>query len=219
MSVVVAIKEGSKIYMGADSQSTRGNTRITLRNPNNFKIWKVLESNNTLMASVGAARDANVIRLVSGIVDEYDEFAKRVNYKFVVKYIVPNLVRELKKAGFIKDDNYIEFINSAFLFAYKDKLFLIDHDLCVLEINDYVAIGSGSSEAIGSLLSTEGENPKTRIVKAIKASAANDIYVDYPIILTDTETTAFDVITEDLEIDFAKLGKKKISKQNDEQPL
>lgn len=209
MSVVVAIKEGKKVYMGADSQSTLGNTRITLRNPNNFKIWKVIDSNNTLMACVGAKRDANVIRLVPGIVDEYDEFSKRVNYKFVVKYIVPNIVRELKKAGFIKDENYIECINSAFLFAYKDKLFFINNDLCVLEINDYVAIGSGSPEAIGSLLSTEGEDPKTRIVKASKASAANDIYVDYPIILTDTETTKFDVITEDLEVNFTKQHKKK----------
>ncbi len=209
MSVVVAIKEGKKVYMGADSQSTLGNTRITLRNPNNFKIWKVIDSNNTLMACVGAKRDANVIRLVPGIVDEYDEFAKRVNYKFVVKYIVPNIVRELKKAGFIKDESYVECINSAFLFAYKDKLFFINNDLCVLEINDYVAIGSGSPEAIGSLLSTEGEDPKTRIVKAIKASAANDIYVDYPIILTDTETTKFDVITEDLEVNFTKQHKKK----------
>jgi len=216
MSVVVAIKEGKKIYMGADSQSTKGNTRITLRNPNNFKIWRVIDSNNTLMASVGAARDANVIRLVPGIVDEYDEFAKRVNYKFVVKYIVPNLVRELKKAGFIKDESYIEYINSAFLFAYKDKLFLIDRDLCVLEINDYVAIGSGSPEAIGSLLSTEGEDPKARIVKAIKASAANDIYVDYPIILTDTETTKFDIITEDVESDIIKPRKKKESSKEDE---
>ena len=216
MSVVVAIKEGKKIYMGADSQSTRGNTRITLRNPNNFKIWKVIDSNNCLMASVGNARDANVIRLVPGIVDEYDEFTKRVNYKFVVKFIVPNLVRELKKAGFIKDESYIEYINSAFLFAYKDKLFLIDRDLCVLEINDYVAIGSGSPEAIGSLLSTEGEDPKTRIIKAIKASAANDIYVDYPIILSDTETTEFDIITEESEANFTKNHKKKKEETEDE---
>ena len=120
------------------------------------------------------------------------------------KYIVPNLVRELKKVGFIKDENYIELVNSAFLFAYKDKLFLIDRDLCVLEINDYVAIGSGSPEAIGSLLSTEGEDPKTRIVKAIKASAANDIYVDYPIVLTDTETTKFEIITEETEEDHTR---------------
>ena len=197
MSVVVAIKEGKKIYIGADSQSTSGSTRFTLRNPNNYKIWKVIDSNNCLMACVGNKRDANVVRLIPDIVDEFDEFSKRVNYKFVVKYVVPTIVRELKKAGFIKDENYIECLNSAFLFAYKDKLFLINNDLCVLEIDDYVSIGSGAPEAIRSLLSTEGEEARTRIIKAIKASAANDIYVDYPIVLSDTETTKFEIIAED----------------------
>ena len=209
MSVVVAIKENGNVYIGADSQSTKGSTRITLRNPNNYKIWKVINSNNTLMASVGSARDANVIRVVPGIVDDYDEFYNRVDYKFVVKYVAPNIVKELKKAGFLKNDDYLEFMDSAYLFAYRDKLFLIDRDLCVLEIDDYVAIGSGSSEAIGSLLSTEGEDPRTRIIKAIKASAANDIYVDYPIIITDTNTTEFEIITEDNETKVTKPRKKK----------
>ena len=87
-------------------------------------------------------------------------------------------------------------MESKYLFAYRDKLFLINSDGCVLEIDDYVAIGSGEDQAIGSLLSTEGEQPKTRIIKAIKASAASDIYVDYPIVVSDTKNTDFEVITE-----------------------
>lgn len=211
MSVVVAIKENGNVYIGADSQSTKGSTRITLRNPNNYKVWKVINSNNTLMASVGSARDANIIRVVPGIVDDYDEFYNRVDYKFVVKYVAPNIVKELRKAGFLSGGDYLEVMDSAYLFAYKDKLFLIDRDCCVLEIDDYVAIGSGASEAIGSLLSTEGESPRARIIKAIKASAANDIYVDYPIIITDTNTTEFEIITEDGESKSNKPGKKKVN--------
>ena len=41
MSVVVGIKKDGVIYLGADSQTTRGGTRTSLSNPNNFKIWKV----------------------------------------------------------------------------------------------------------------------------------------------------------------------------------
>ena len=73
---------------------------------------------------------------------------------------------------------------------------MINTDGCVLEVDDYVAIGSGEDQAIGSLLSTEKEDPRKRIIKAIKASAASDIYVDYPIIVTDSESTEFEVITE-----------------------
>ena len=39
-------------------------------------------------------------------------------------------------------------------------------------------------------------NPINRIIKAIKASAAHDIYVDYPIVLTNTKDTEFIVIDE-----------------------
>jgi len=197
MSVVVAIKDGDKIYMGADSQVTKGGTRTTLNNPNNYKIWKVDGSDNCLMGHVGNLRDANVVRLMRDLVDDYDEFYERVNYRFVVKYLVPEIIKTLKEAKFLKlTDDYLNYMESDFLFAYKDKLFLISSDGSVIEINDYVAIGSGASEAIGSLLSTEGQTPEKRIVKAIKSSAANDIYVDYPIIITDTENTEFEIVTE-----------------------
>ncbi len=197
MSVVVAIKEGNKIYMGSDSQTTKGGTRTTLHNPNNYKIWKVDGSDNCLMAHVGNVRDANVVRLMRNVIDDYDEFYKRVDYRFVVKYLVPEIVKSLQEAHYLKlDGDYLGFMDSSYLFAYKDKLFSINSDGCVIEVDDYVAIGSGACEAIGSLLSTKGESPVKRIIKAIKASATNDIYVDYPIIITDTHSTKFDVITE-----------------------
>lgn len=197
MSVVVAIKSEGKIVIGSDSQVTKGGTRTTLKNPNNYKIWKVDGSENCLMAHVGNVRDANVIRLMRDVIDDYDEYRDRVNYRFVVKYLVPEIIKTLKEAGYLKmSDGYLEYMDSSFLFAYKDQLFMINSDGCVIEIDDYVAIGSGAQEAIGSLLSTEGQGARRRIVKAIKASAANDIYVDYPIILADTSNTEFEIVTE-----------------------
>lgn len=211
MSVVVAIKENNKIYMGADSQVTKGGTRTTLKNQNNYKIWKVEGSNNCLMAHVGAVRDANVVRLMRDIVTDYDEFRNRVDYRFVVKYLVPEIVRTLREAHYLKGnkEDYIDFMESSFLFAYRNKLFSIDSDGCVLEIEDSVAIGSGSDQAVGSLLSTEGQDPKQRIIKAIKASAASDIYVDYPIVLADTENTEFEIITEKDERKYIEKAKNK----------
>jgi ATP-dependent protease HslVU (ClpYQ) peptidase subunit len=135
---------------------------------------------------------------MDNIIDDYDEYCERVNYRFVVKYVVPEIIKTLKNYNFLKmSDDYLDSLDSSFLFAYKDKLFLINYDCAVIEIEDYVAIGSGAQEAIGSLLSTEGEEPFSRIVKAIKASAASDIYVDYPIVVSDTQTTEFEVINED----------------------
>lgn len=210
MSVVVAIKEGNKIFLGADSQVTKGGTRTTLHNPNNYKIWKVDGSDNALMGQVGNVRDGNIVRLMTNVIDDYDEYNDRVNYRFVVKYLVPEIIKNLQDAHYIKqNDNAIDSLDSCFLFAFKDKLFLINYDLAVIEVDDYTAIGSGSDQAIGSLLSTEGQDPKTRIIKAIKASAATDIYVDYPIIITDTDSTEFEIITEDSESKYIDLKNRK----------
>lgn len=197
MSVVVAIKENGKVYIGADSQVTRGGSRITQQNPNNYKVWKVEGSNNCVMGHVGNTRDANIIRLMENIVDDVDEYLGRVDFRFVVKFVVPQIIKKLKEAHFLRmKDDYLDYLDSSFFFAYKDKLFYINSDATVLEVDDFCAGGSGASEAVGSLLSTCGQNPVTRIIKAIKASATTDIYVDYPIVITDTESTEFCVVTE-----------------------
>ena len=208
MSVVVAIKENKKVYIGADSQVTRGGTRRTLRNPNNYKVWKIKGVENCIMAHVGNLREANVVRLMDGLVSEYNIYKNHIDFEFIVKKIVPEIFDELKNYGFLKDNKYIESIDSRFLFAYKDQLYLINSDGCVLEIDDFVAIGSGEGEAIGSLLSTDNQDPTQIIIKAIKSSAVADIYVDYPIILTNTEETNFDIITEQNEQHY--LNKEKI---------
>ena len=212
MSVVVAIKENGKVYIGADSQVTRGGTRTTLKNENNYKVWRVIGAPNCLMAQVGNLRDANVIRLMPDLVTEYNIYRNHIGFDFVVKKVVPDIVEELTNCGYLKDGKNTDMLDSSFLFAYKDQLYMINSDRAVIEVEDYVAIGSGADQAIGSLLSTEGQNPRERIVKAIKSSAASDIYVDYPIILTDTEDGEFDIITEKNEGKYISDSKKKESK-------
>lgn len=196
MSVVVAIKENGRITIGADSQVTKGGTRRTLSNPNNYKVWRVFGTENCLMAHVGCVREANVIRVARGLIPELAQLKDEIDFSFVVQHLVPALFEELAEYRVIKGGSEPPRFDSSFLFAYKDKLFYISGNGTVIEVDDYCAIGSGECEAIGSLLSTEGEPCEDRIKKAIKASAANDIYVDYPIIMTDTESMEFKVYYE-----------------------
>ena len=197
MSVVVAIKKDGVIYLGADSQVTRGGTRVSLSNPNNFKIWKVRDVENCVMGHVGNLRDACVVRIIRGLVDELTVFHQAVDFEYVVTRIMPRIFAELADYQFIDPKAMLEDVRSKFLFAYQDKLYVIGSDGSVIEIDDCVAVGSGESEAIGSLLtSVNEEDPIERIVKAIKSSAAHDIYVDYPIVLTNTYDTTFTVIDD-----------------------
>ena len=196
MSVVVAIKENGKVIIGADSQCTRGGTRRTLSNPNNYKAWRVLGVDNCIMAHVGLVREANVVRVAYDLVPEIVRLKDEVDFSFVVRHVVPRIFDELIDSRVVNGSSIPLKLESSFLFAYKDKLFYISGDGTVIEIDDYCAIGSGEYEAIGSLLSTAGESSEDRIKKAIKASCASDIYVDYPIVVTDTESCEFKVYYE-----------------------
>ncbi len=209
MSVIVAIKENGKVYMGCDSQVTCGPNKMILTNPNNYKIWKVKGVENCLMASAGFVRTACVIRTMNDLVSEYDVYKDQICFDFVVNKIVPAMIERLQEAHYIKSDGVFEDMGASFLFAYKDKLFKIDFDGSVMEIDGFVAIGSGMKEALGNLGGKESLDPKEKIVTAIKSSLSYDIYVDYPIILSDTETTEFEIISKEDETDCLKSIKDK----------
>ena len=197
MSVVVAIKKDGVVYLGSDSQVTRGGTRTSLTNQNNFKIWKVKGVDNCLMGHVGLLRDACVIRVMENLVREIDVIHDKVNFEYVVTRVVPKIIEELKFYNYLESEGKFKDMESRYLFAFKDKLFVIGFDGSVIEVDDYIAIGSGESESIGSLLTTNNnDDPEIRIIKAIKASAAHDIYVDYPIILSNTKDLEVKVIFE-----------------------
>ena len=197
MSVVVAIKKDGAVYMGADSQVTRGGTRASLSNPNNYKIWKVKGVDNCLMGHVGTLREACVVKIMDNLVREIDVMRDLIDFEYVVTRIVPMIIDQLTEFNYLDKNEVFKDMNSRYLFAYQDKLFVIGFDGAVIEVDDCVAIGSGESEAIGSLVTTSAEeSPVVRIVKAIKASAAHDLYVDYPIVMSDTLSTDFAVVDE-----------------------
>lgn len=148
------------------------------------------------MGAVGSIRDSCAIRVMDSLVREIDAIHGDVDFDYIVNRIEPMIRDELKGHEFIEKDKPYSSMDSRFIFAFKDKVFTIEYG-AVIEHDDYVAIGSGECEAIGSLLSSdENESPKDKIIKAIKSNAAHDIYVDYSIILSDTKYTKFEIIKD-----------------------
>jgi ATP-dependent protease HslVU (ClpYQ) peptidase subunit len=195
---LVAIKKDGIVYMGADSQVSCGGTRSTLSNPNNYKIWAMQDVDNCLMGSVGALRANNVMKVADDLIPEIVDLKGAVSFRFVVRHLVPRMFDELDEYKLLaKDRDDAVHMDASFLLAYHDRLYSIDRYGCVIEVDDFCAIGSGSCEALGSLLSSKNvDDPVERIKMAIKASAAHDIYVDYPIVISDTEDTEFKVYYE-----------------------
>ena len=83
---------------------------------------------------------------------------------------------------------------NAFIFAYKDKAWSIWHDLSVSEIDEYIAIGSGSEVARGVLYATPEKDPFARIVTSIEAAAESTLYVDNGIDLLATDAYEEDIV-------------------------
>lgn len=195
MSVVVGLKHNGKVYLASDSQVTRGQSKGTLKNFNNFKIWRVEDVPHCLMAYTGTTREAQFIRAMPPEFSELAMIKDEVNWAYIVREILPQMIGVLTTTKCRKDDDELG-INSEYFIAYQDKLFFIGADLAVIEIEDYFAMGSGCAEAMGSLASTEGQSVEKRLIKALQASFKTNNYVDYPIVICDTEKGQFKVIDE-----------------------
>ena len=108
--------------------------------------------------------------------------------------MAPTIVATLKANGVATTTEEADctMIPNAFIFAYLDKAWVIWHDLSVIEIADYFAIGSGADVARGALFATKDKNPFERIVTCIDAAADSTIFVDDGIDLLTTENKSKD---------------------------
>lgn len=188
MSLVIGIKQREKhrIILGSDTQSSVGD----YKNHNTTKIWEVQDLPGAIMGSVGTARASQIIQYSSVVDKNCLENINNIDTDFIVNSLAPTIAGALKANG-IKIDAFEDatcpMMPNAFLFAYKDRAWMIWNDLSVTEMDDYLAIGSGSDVARGSLFSTKDKNPFERIVTSIAAASESTLFVDDGLDLLATE--------------------------------
>jgi len=199
MSVIVAIKEKGKVYFGCDSQVSNSRSKFTLTNSNNFKIWKMKKFESIAMVGgVGSLRDINIIRVESELIDELSFYKDIIDFDYVVSRVVPKMFEILAKYERLsKDSDCIKYMNSSYLISIKSNIYEIGMDGSVIEVDDYTAIGSGQDIALGSLNTSLKLSPKERIIKAIQASCKTNLYVNYPIVITSTDSDEVTLIHSD----------------------
>lgn len=195
MSVVVAIKESGKIYMGADTMVTYGDSKRYLTTDHTQKVWVVEDTPNCIMGCVGLLSDLNLIRYCGQhLVPELAVLKNEVNTGLIIQTTVPQLF------GLIKDYNEVcgkpeeHPIQSSFVIGVKDHLFTIFPDGCVEEEEDWVAIGSGADMALASLENTVGEDVYIRLIKALSAASRISLYVDDPYVLVDNDKLEMSIL-------------------------
>jgi len=195
MSLVIGVKEKGKVIIACDSQVTIGGVKKSSSLKSNYKIWHPDEHKVILMGSVGTVRQMNVIRHTDNLIEEIKILQDKVTHSYVVNKVVKKILATLKDNNVITTKDNVLVMDNSYLLAVKDRLYQIYSDGAVIEIDDFTAIGSGSNEAIASLISTRGSGtPKERVISAMDATISNDIFVNYPVVLSDTTRIDFDVI-------------------------
>lgn len=206
MSLVIAIKDKGRVLLGSDKLSCAGNNR----NHTATKVWDVLGHEGCCMGGVGLVRANQIIQYSRELLDKnyFDDSIP------IEEYIVLGLTRNIYNALSINglncalsdaEDPELKCYSlpNSFLFAYKDRCWVIGQDLSVSEIEDFIAIGSGAEVATGSLIESGkcGLDPFTRIVHAIEAASEETMYVD-----DSVEVIATQELEGDSEAFYASLG-------------
>jgi len=175
MSLIVAVKDKNRYVLGADKQSSAGGNK----DHSATKIWEVRNCQGIVMGGVGSARATQIIQY-SNIID-LNCLSRGCTTEYIVCSVVPEIVSALEMHGIScspNPDDKTKIIPNAFLIAIDDKAWVIWHDLSVIEVENYFAIGSGSDVATGALYATKDKNPFERIVTCIDAAAETTLFVD-----------------------------------------
>lgn len=194
MSLVIAIKDKNRIILGSDRQTSTAYNK----DHSCTKIWAVPELEGAIMGGVGSMRASQIIQF-SPVVDKNLLTKEGPTLDLMVSSLGPSIMATLEANGIVceaEEKGACKMLPNAFIFAYKDKAWMIWNDLSVTEIDDYLAIGSGSDVAKGVLFATRDKTPFERIVTSIDAAADMTLFVDDGIDILTTKDLASD--TQDL---------------------
>lgn len=188
MSVIIAIKEKNKIYMGCDTQVSGGNSKITL-NGKSQKVWHHNDLPDLVVGGAGSLRDVQIIQTSVNLFELPPVLLGQINYNYMVQNFftsVYNILAEKNRISRDVNGQLVNTINCEFIVAFEDSMYLVDQEGVVTESENYLVIGSGSEVAIGVLENNKGKKAEVRIREAIKACSENTLYVNNDVYITNT---------------------------------
>lgn len=193
MSVVLAVKMADRIWLAADSQASMGGTKMTLLSPNLCKIWQPEDHKKVLFGCCGSLRDQNILSVRENWYDTLmDDAKKDIDFKYVVRHLVPEIMNELASQGRIVTEDRGIRMDSQLIFSHNNNCFRIDPDGCVSDLTyegEAMVIGSGGEIALAAYNVLEDIceiDIKEKMIRAVAEACINDLYVNFPIYLMST---------------------------------
>ena len=172
MSVVAVKKTDKKIKIAADSIVVCGWTRVE----KTTKMAKLFEVNGMIIGSVGYASEGLLLENFASTRQPYAATEREVLNFFVDfnKYLVNDL-------GMGKYSN-------SFILCFKGKVFLIDSELFITEVDKYAAIGAGQDYSLAALHLGHSAKEAVEVACDLCAMVARPI-IEYEMKIENEEET------------------------------
>jgi ATP-dependent HslUV protease, peptidase subunit HslV len=176
MSIAVAVRTGNDIVLATDSKRTFGGNAVPENNLQDVKFRRV---GDAYLAMTGWGVYANIL-------DDYLRItrnARLTDSRQIFKFFRGFWKALHQRYAFVNDqctegDSPFGDLDASFLVAAKGGIFYVACDMSVTEFQNYYAVGSGASYALGAIHALWTPNAKAEPIarKAIAAAAALDIY-------------------------------------------
>lgn len=150
MSIVVGLKHKDKVWLACDKQITAGNMKVFLSGSHN-KVFPVIDREGIIIGGVGFLRGINLLETNNSYIDELSYLKDEIDYSYMVNAFPILLNKVFMDAGFVSANDEELRLKGAVLVGVYDKLYAVDSDASVMEVGNYVAIGTGEEFAYGSL--------------------------------------------------------------------
>jgi len=177
MSIAVAVSKHGKTVVAADTQENFGDRKVLRTNHRSAKIMKVGAS---YLAQTGWGIYENILTDYLSKAE-----APRLRNETEVFTFFVRFWRQLhKKYSFVNDqaddDDKTPFadLDASFLVVNRSGIFLVSGNMSVTQFNEYYAIGSGGSYALGALHALYNQDLEAEeIARGACGAATNfDIY-------------------------------------------
>jgi ATP-dependent protease HslVU (ClpYQ) peptidase subunit len=147
MTCIVAVSDGKKAVMGADSAGVAGYFTVARGDKKMFRVG------GALMGGAGSFREIQALEC--GLKASFPKDAAALR-KYLRTKFVDNIRKVLKDAGCVKNDIGVETMTSKFLLAVHGRVFNIQADFqvgenCVSFGRSFDAAGCGHELAMGAM--------------------------------------------------------------------
>lgn len=188
MSLIVAVKDGGRVYMGADTQTTSG--KLICRPKMQDGTFKIaIMPNGVLLGHAGQFRCSQRLSLKTEWFENLPQDG--ITKRFLVKEIIPKFKDELKSINALDNGS----ANCTHLVVWRDRIFVIESDFSVLAVDNFVAIGS--PDWAYPALMEEGKTVREKIIKALDVASKYMTTISPPYVLIDSQNLTFEVVKEE----------------------